>query len=135
MSFHAAALFVLWGDARASQFFKSLQANCVVLGAGNSDVKDRVAEADGRVAVGIIDEDDAVVALRDMTPVALVVRDQEGANALGTPFIPNAGLLVRGARTPSKAKPSWTSSRPPRPNRSWRRAQRPNTRSVRHEES
>src|SRR5262245_9689034 len=102
MSFHAAALFAKWGDARATSFFERLKANGAVLAAGNSDVKDRVA--DGRVDVGILDEDDAVVALREKKPVALLIPDQEGSDALGTPLMPNAALLIRGAPHPDEAR-------------------------------
>jgi len=102
MSFHAAALFVRWGDDRAAGFFQALKANDAVIAAGNADVKDRVA--DGRVAVGILDEDDAVVALRDKKPVGLVVPDQEGPDALGTPLMPNAAVLVQGAPHPEEAR-------------------------------
>jgi iron(III) transport system substrate-binding protein len=102
MSFHAAALFVKWGDARATTFFEGLKANGAVIAAGNSDVKDRVA--DGRVDVGVMDEDDAVVALRDKKPVGLIVPDQDGPDALGTPLMPNTALLIRGAPHPAAAK-------------------------------
>jgi iron(III) transport system substrate-binding protein len=102
MSFHAAALFAKWGDARAARFFESLKDNGAVIAAGNSDVKDRVS--DGRVDVGLMDEDDAVVALRERKPVALVVPDQEGVDALGTPLMPNAALLIRGAPHADEAK-------------------------------
>lgn len=95
MSFHAAALFAKWGDAKATAFFENLKSNGAVIAAGNSDVKDRVS--DGRVEVGIVDEDDAVVALRENKPVALVVPDQDGPDALGTPLMPNAALLIHGA--------------------------------------
>lgn len=94
-SFHAAALFAKWGDARATTFFETMKANGAVIAAGNSDVKDRVA--DGRVDVGLLDEDDAVVALRERKPVALIVPDQDGPDALGTPLMPNAALLINGA--------------------------------------
>jgi iron(III) transport system substrate-binding protein len=102
MSFHAAALFAKWGDARATTFFEALKSNGAVIAAGNSDVKDRVA--DGRVDVGILDEDDAVVALRDKKPVAVIVPDQEGPDPLGTPLMPNAALLIRGAPHPDEAR-------------------------------
>ena len=102
MSFHAAALFTKWGDARATTFFRALKANGAVIAAGNSDVKDRVA--DGRVDVGILDEDDAVVALRDKKPVALIVPDQDGPDALGTPLMPNAALLIHAAPHPGEAR-------------------------------
>ncbi len=102
MSFHAAALFAKWGDAKATMFFENLKANGAVIAAGNSDVKDRVS--DGRVDVGILDEDDAIVAIREKKPVALLVPDQDGPDALGTPLMPNAALLIRGAPHPDEAK-------------------------------
>ena len=102
MSFHAAALFTKWGDARATTFFESLKANDAVVAAGNSDVKDRVA--DGRVDIGLLDEDDAVVALREKKAVALLIPDQDGPDALGTPLMPNAALLIRGAPHPGAAR-------------------------------
>jgi iron(III) transport system substrate-binding protein len=95
MSFQAAALFVKWGDAKASDFLRRLRDNGAVIAAGNSDVKDRVAA--GRVDVGILDEDDAVVAVRDKQPVAIAIPDQDGADALGTPLMPNVALLIQGA--------------------------------------
>jgi iron(III) transport system substrate-binding protein len=92
MSFHAAALFVKWGDARASDFLQRLKDNGAVIAAGNSDVKDRVA--DGRVDVGILDEDDAVVSVREKKRVAILIPDQEGSDPLGTPLMPNVAALV-----------------------------------------
>lgn len=102
MSFHAAALFVAWGDARASEFFAALAKNGAVIAAGNSDVKDRVAE--GRVAAGIVDEDDAIVAVREGKPVAIAILDQDGPDALGTPVMPNTAMLIRGAPHPEEAR-------------------------------
>jgi iron(III) transport system substrate-binding protein len=95
MSFQAAALFVLWGDAKASDFLRRLKDNGAVIAAGNSDVKDRVA--DGRVDIGVLDEDDAVVAVREKKPVAIAIPDQNGSDALGTPLMPNVALLIQGA--------------------------------------
>ena len=102
MSFHAAALFAKWGDAKATMFLETLKSNGAVIAAGNSDVKDRVS--DGRVELGILDEDDAVVALREEKPVALVILDQDGPDALGTPLMPNAALLIRGAPHADEAR-------------------------------
>ena len=102
MSFHAAALFAKWGDAKANTFFEMLKSNGAVVAAGNSDVKDRVS--DGRVDIGILDEDDAIVAIREKKPVALVVLDQDGPEALGTPLMPNAALLIRGAPHADEAR-------------------------------
>jgi iron(III) transport system substrate-binding protein len=95
MSFQAAALFAKWGDERALDFLRRLKDNGAVIAAGNSDVKDRVA--DGRVEAGIMDEDDAVVAVRENKPVAIAIPDQDGPDALGTPLMPNVALLIQGA--------------------------------------
>jgi iron(III) transport system substrate-binding protein len=102
MSFHAAALFVKWGDGKARDFLQRLKDNGAVIAAGNSDVKDRVG--DGRVDAGIMDEDDAVVAVRDKKPVAIVIPDQDGSDPLGTPLMPNVAVLVQGAPHPEQAR-------------------------------
>ncbi len=102
MSFQAAALFVKWGDEKATAFFRSLKANDAVIAAGNADVKDRVS--DGRVAAGIVDEDDAMVAVRERKPVAIVIPDQEGPDPLGTPVMPNTAMLIQGAPHPQEAR-------------------------------
>src|SRR5262249_50204913 len=84
-----------WGAEKATDFFRQLRDNGAVIAAGNSDVKDRVA--DGRVDIGLMDEDDAVVALRDKKPVAIAILDQDGEGALGTPLMPHVALVVAGA--------------------------------------
>ena len=83
-------------------FLEALKSNGAVIAAGNSDVKDRVS--DGRVDAGILDEDDAVVAVREKKHVALLVPDQDGPDALGTPLMPNAALLIRGAPHADEAR-------------------------------
>src|SRR5512140_2450880 len=101
MSFHAAALFLAWGDRRATEFFRSLKENGAVLCAGNADVTGRIA--DGKVDAGIVDEDDAIVALREKRPVALVIPDQE-PGGIGTPVMPNTAMLIAGAPHPDEAR-------------------------------
>ena len=87
-----------------------------MIAAGNSDVKDRVA--DGRVDVGILDEDDAVVAVREKKPVAIAIPDQEGSDPLGTPLMPNVAVLIQGAPHPSKRSASSISLSRQTPSRS-----------------
>jgi iron(III) transport system substrate-binding protein len=101
-SFHIAALFVKWGDTQTTEFLKRLKENDVVIAAGNADVKDRVA--DGRVDLGIMDEDDAVVAVRDKKPVAITILDQDGSDPLGTPLMPNVVLLIRNTPNVQEAR-------------------------------
>lgn len=101
MSFHAAALFVALGDAKAMELFRALKENGVVVAAGNADVKDRVS--DGRVAAGFVDEDDAIVAVRERKPVAIALLDQADGG-LGTPVMPNTAMLVAGAPHAEEAR-------------------------------
>lgn len=101
MSFHAAALYLRWGPDRATAFFRTLKENGAVLAAGNADVTARVG--DGKIDAGIVDEDDAIVAIREKKPVALVVPDQE-EGGLGTPVMPNTAMLIAGAPHPDEAR-------------------------------
>jgi iron(III) transport system substrate-binding protein len=101
MSFHSAALFVALGDAKATELFRALKDNGAIVAAGNADVKDRVS--DGRVAAGLVDEDDAVVAVREKKPVAIAILDQ-AEGGLGTPVMPNTAMLVAGAPQLEEAK-------------------------------
>lgn len=101
MSFHSAALFLRWGSDRATAFFRTLKENGAVLAAGNADVTARVG--DGKVDAGMVDEDDAIVAIREKKPVALVIPDQE-EGGLGTPVMPNTAMLIAGAPHPEEAR-------------------------------
>jgi iron(III) transport system substrate-binding protein len=93
-SFHAAALFTKWGDARAERFFRELKANNVQILDSNGAVKDQVAA--GLIPWGITDTDDANVALREGKPVRIVYPDQE-SGGMGTPLMPNTVTLIQGA--------------------------------------
>jgi ABC-type Fe3+ transport system, periplasmic component len=42
--------------------------------------------------------------MREKKPVALIVPDQDGPDALGTPLMPNAALLIHGAPHPDEAR-------------------------------
>ena len=94
---HAACLFAAWGDERAEEFFRAVKENCRVLG-GNKQVARAVA--DGELAFGLTDTDDAIVEIEAGMPVANVFPDQEpadGGEALGTLMIPNTLAIIRGA--------------------------------------
>jgi len=90
---HVAALFA-WDEVRAKEWLGKIKANKVVVCAGNADVKDRVAQ--GEVAFGLTDTDDANLALLAGKPVAVVFPDQE-EGGLGTLLIPNAVSVLKGA--------------------------------------
>lgn len=59
--------------------------------------------SDGRVAAGLVDEDDAVVAVREKKPIAIAILDQ-AEGGLGTPVMPNTAMLVAGAPDLEEAK-------------------------------
>jgi iron(III) transport system substrate-binding protein len=90
---HVAALFSQ-DEAAAKEWLAGIKANGVVVCAGNSDVKDRVAA--GELAFGLTDTDDANLALRDKKPVRVIFPDQ-AEGAAGTLLIPNAVAIVKGA--------------------------------------
>jgi iron(III) transport system substrate-binding protein len=98
-SFHAAALFVVLGDARAEQYFRDLKANGVKIVDGNSAVQKLVSR--GEVKVGWTDTDDAYVAKKAGEPVEMVYPDQQG---LGAPIMPNMVSLVKGAPNPKNGQ-------------------------------
>lgn len=89
---HAAALWALWGNARAEQFFTRLRANETAVLPGNAAVRDAVAR--GEYAFGLTDTDDANGAVEDGAPVKWIFPDQEGN---GTLLLPNTVGLVAGA--------------------------------------
>ena len=100
---HAACLFAAWGEEKANEFFRGVKGNCRVLG-GNKQVARAVA--DGELAFGLTDTDDAIVEIEAGMPVAIVFPDQEPASGgdealsgkpLGTLMIPNTLAIIQGA--------------------------------------
>jgi iron(III) transport system substrate-binding protein len=100
---HAACLFAAWGDERAKEFFRGVKHNARVMG-GNKQVARAVA--DGSLAFGLTDTDDAIVEIEQGRPVAIVFPDQEPygrpadgqkGEPLGTLMIPNTLAVVQGA--------------------------------------
>jgi iron(III) transport system substrate-binding protein len=116
---HAACLFAAWGDERAEEFFKEVKKNCRVLG-GNKQVARAVA--DGELAFGLTDTDDAIMEIEAGMPVAIVFPDQQPASggdealsgkprgegrsdpALGTLMIPNTLAIIRGGERRKEAE-------------------------------
>lgn len=96
---HVAALYVLWGEEQARQYFRDLRANGVKLLGGNSVVAEKVA--DGTLLAGLTDNDDVEAALRQGGKLKLVLPDQE---TIGTLTIPCTVAMVKGARNPDAAK-------------------------------
>lgn len=90
---HVAALFAQLGAEEATALLDGMKANGVVICASNADIKNRVAQ--GELAFGLTDTDDANLALLDGAPVEIVFPDQE-EGGLGTLLIPNAVAIVEG---------------------------------------
>ena len=97
---HAACLFAVWGEEKASDFFRELKANAQVL-AGNKQVA--LAVASGQLAFGLTDTDDAIIELEKGLPVKLVYPDQEDGG-IGTLFIPNTLALMQNSPQSETAK-------------------------------
>lgn len=99
---HAACLFAAWGPERARDFFTKARDNDVHILAGNKQVA--LAVSSGEIAFGFTDTDDALVEIDNGQPVAIVYPDQaEGADALGTLFIPNTLAAIKSAPHPEAA--------------------------------
>ena len=98
---HVAALYVLWGDAKAQQFFRDLRANDAKVLGGNGDVATEVAR--GRIVAGLTDNDDVENAAREGGAIRAVLPDQKPGQA-GTLTIPCTVALVAGAKHPDDAK-------------------------------
>jgi iron(III) transport system substrate-binding protein len=98
-SFHAAALFSVLGDEQAKEFFAKMKANGVVIATSNGDVRKRVA--DGQVAFGLTDTDDANEAMKEGKPVVMVFPDQDSLGAL---IVPNTVSLIQNSPHPENGK-------------------------------
>jgi iron(III) transport system substrate-binding protein len=96
---HIAAMYVLWGEAKFTDYMRALGANDVKLVGGNSAVVDQVAA--GNLMAGLSDNDDINNARNDGQPVDGILPDQDGA---GTLLIPTTIALVKGAPHPEDAK-------------------------------
>jgi iron(III) transport system substrate-binding protein len=96
---HVAALYVLWGDARAAAFFRGLRDNGVKVVGGNGDVAAEVSK--GTVWVGLTDNDDVDNITREGGSIRAVLPDQK---TYGTLTIPCTVGLVAGAKHPEAAK-------------------------------
>jgi len=95
---HAAALYAVLGESRAHSFFEQVNASGVRVVDGNATVRDLVAQ--GALAWGITDSDDALGAVRRGDPVAVIVPDQDG---IGTLVIPSSVAMIRGGPHPEEA--------------------------------
>lgn len=98
-TFHIAALFTKLGDEKAKRFLKELKENGVVIATSNGDVKKRVAQ--GEVACGLTDTDDAFEAIKDGANVGFVFLDQNG---IGSLIMPNTVSLIKNSPNAENGK-------------------------------
>ena len=99
-TFHIAAIFSALGDEKAKQFLQELKQNNVVIATSNGDVKKRVAN--GEVACGLTDTDDAFEALKEGANIGIVFLDQE--NKVGSLIMPNTICLINNSPNKNNAK-------------------------------
>jgi iron(III) transport system substrate-binding protein len=101
----AACLFEVLGPDAARAFYRGLKANGVTVVPGNKQVAQGVSSGD--FAVGLTDSDDAILEVNDGKPVAIVFPDRDGHPAhprLGTLYIPNTVMVMKGAPNPAGAR-------------------------------
>jgi iron(III) transport system substrate-binding protein len=96
---HAACLFQALGREKAKEYFRGLKANGVHILSGNKQVAESVAA--GQFAVGLTDTDDAIIEVEAGKPVAIVFPDARG---IGTLFIPNSVMIMKGGPNPDAAR-------------------------------
>jgi len=97
---HAVCLFAHWGDERAKQFLKEVNANARIL-SGNKRVA--IAVAAGELHFGLTDTDDAVIERDNLMPVDIVYPDQKEGE-MGTLFIPNTLAIIKGGPNTEAAR-------------------------------
>jgi iron(III) transport system substrate-binding protein len=97
----AAAMYGYLGKEKARAFHSALNNRGVRVVDGNSVVRDLVA--DGQLAFGLTDTDDACGAIENGRNVTIVIPDQ-GEGEMGTLVIPNTVAMIAGAPHPAEAK-------------------------------
>lgn len=95
---HAAALYATRGPQAGRAFFQALRDRGIRVVDGNAVVRDLVA--DGQLAFGLTDTDDAAGAIQRGAPVKAIAPDQEQG---GTLVIPATVAMVAGAPHPAEA--------------------------------
>lgn len=91
---HSVCLFSTLGEQPAKEFFASLKDNQIQIMAGNKAVAEGVAN--GGLAFGLTDTDDALQMIDQGYPVEIIYPDQQ-SDQLGTLFIPNTVCIIQGA--------------------------------------
>jgi iron(III) transport system substrate-binding protein len=98
---HVACLFAAMGPEPAKEFLRKLKANDVKIYSGNKQLA--LAAAQGEIAFGLTDTDDAIIEVERGQPVAIVYPDRE-QDQRGTLFIPNTISIIQGGPNTDNAK-------------------------------
>ncbi len=98
---HVAALYTVWGEQKADDFFRKLRDNDIKLLGGNSVVAEQVAA--GVLWAGPTDNDDVAIGKAENQPIDGIVPDQ-GPDGIGTLLMPTTIALVAGAANPIAGK-------------------------------
>jgi iron(III) transport system substrate-binding protein len=106
----AACLFEVLGPDKARAWYRGLKANDVQIAPGNKQVAEWVGL--GRTprgqpaAVGITDPDDALAEVRAGKDVTIILPDHDAPadGRMGTLFIPNTLMILKGCPNPTGAR-------------------------------
>lgn len=96
-----AALFTIWGEDRAKAFLEAMKTNKVGVSTSNGESTDFVAS--GQYDFSLVDSDDAVSRMRQGKPIEMIYPDQ-GQDDAGCLIVPNAAVLIKGAKHPENAR-------------------------------
>ncbi len=96
-----AALFTIWGDARAQSFMNSMRENGVRISTSNGESADFVAA--GEAQFSLVDSDDGFNRLMQGKPIEVVFPDQE-QGGIGCMIVPNALLMIHGGPNQENAR-------------------------------
>ena len=98
---HVAAIYVLFGEEKATAYFRKLRDNGIKLVGGNSIVAEQVGR--GNFFFGLTDNDDITAAQANKGLVSQVLPDQ-GEGGYGTLMVPTTIGLVAGAKNEANAQ-------------------------------
>lgn len=97
---HVAALYVLWGRDKFSDYFTKLKANEAKLLGGNGPVAEAVGR--GEVDFGLTDNDDVASVGREGGKISSSLVDQDTDGTLAIPT--TVALVAKGPNSPDDAK-------------------------------
>ena len=98
---HIAALFDTIGEEKTKRWLEELKENKIAVATSNGESADFIAEH--KYTFSLVDSDDAVSRLRAGRAVKIIYPDQ-GEGELGTLLLPNAVMLIKGAKHLTEAK-------------------------------